>query len=282
MRKRTLWAILALSSAGMAGYGLTSEPSAVAAMQEERTDDAGGAGAAPLTTPPDAGGGEKQDARNEACPTTAAAKVNMVLRELHVINRSEIESGRLAEQRAQAGEVKEYARIMVRDHSEADRKIAEYAKRNGIDLTKVAPIDPIHAALDRADSAEQKALGTKHGADFDAAYVAPQALEHRVALSVAEEGQKYAKDEAKELLDGVHRMLVDHLARAEKLGGQLHFQPAAIGGGPEQEGSSERTDGDGGAAVPQGQGDASPQTTEDAAAPRVRPPPVDGREESGE
>lgn len=274
MRRRTIWALLALATAGIAGFGVQRESSAIAAMQDQA--DAGGeststdAGAW-LQGTPDAGEAKESA---EAAPPTDTAKLHMVLRELHVINQSEIEGGRLASERAQAAEVKEYGQLLVRDHTEADRKLTDYAQRNQVDLTKKTPADPIHVALDKADKAQQKALGTKRGADFDAAFVAPQAMEHRVAVNIAEEGRKYAKDEARTLIDEMHRMLGDHLARAEKLQSQLRFEPAAVGGGPDG--------GSGEGAVPRLQEDAGTQGTEDAGSLRLRPPPVDGRGEPSE
>lgn len=280
MRKHTMWAVLALTTAaGAAGFALQTESSAIAASQHDEADGGGsavpettrgesqtapgehraapgedGGAAIPEAVPDEARaepkGSATTQAESEACPMTPTAKLHMVLRELHAMNHAEIEKGREAEKRAQAGEVKEFARIMVRDHTEADRRLTEYAKNNGVDLTKVAPIDPIHAALDRADAASEKALSTKRGASFDAAYVAPQAFEHRVVLGVVEEGQKYAKDDAKDFLDGMHRMMSDHLVRATKLIDQLQFAPAAVGGGPaeKEKGSSEKsgTEADGG------------------------------------
>lgn len=271
MRKRMMWALLALTSAGVAVYGVQRETSAIAAMEGEDADGGGASTSAEgsrLEEKPDAG--EAKQALGDA------AKVNMVLRELHAINHSEIESGRLASERAQAAEIKDFAELMVRDHTEADRKLTDFAKRNSIDLTKATPVDPIHVALDRAEQAQQKALGTKRGAAFDAAYIAPQVLEHRVALSIAEEGRKYAKDEAKTLLDETYRMLGEHLARAERLQSQLRFEPAAIGGGPEQPKGASDADGGEGLRFSE---DAGTQGTGDSGPTRVRPPPVDGREE---
>lgn len=249
MRKNSIWAVLAVAGvAGAAGIALQAESQAVAAMQSEEAAEAGAA--APSTTPseeqdagsPQATPGEEKaepkaaaQAESEACPTTSAAKLNMVLRATHAFNQREIEKGREAAERAQAGEIKEFARLMVREHTDADRRLTEYAKRNSVDLTKIAPVDPIHEALHRADVASQRMLAAKREAGFDATYLAPQAFEHRIAISVVEEGQKYAKDEAKELLDGMHQMLGAHLTIASRLIDNLHFAPAAVGGGPAEE-----------------------------------------------
>lgn len=273
MRNRTVWALLALTSAGMAVYGVQRESSAIAAMEDEAAD-AGGASTSPEAWQQSPDAGEAKQA-----PLSDTAKLNMVLRELHGLNQTEIESGRMASERAQAAEIKEFGQLMVRDHTEADRKLTDFAKRNSIDLTKTTPADPIHAAFDRADQAQHKALGTKRGAAFDAAYVAPQVLEHRVALSIAEEGRKYAKDEAKTLLDETYRMLGEHLARAERLQSQLRFEPAAIGGGPEPQKGASEADGGEGLRL---QEDAGTQGAGDSGPMRVLPPPVDGRGEPSE
>lgn len=237
MRKRTVWALVGLTSLGALAIGLDRTAAADAGVrdegaeqQETTTKDA----AAPI-------GGGQQEAQSgasapseEACPTTEAAKLNMVLRSLHMLNRSEIEHARIAEERSKQAEVKEFARRMISDHTEADRKLTEFAKKNGVSLTAVTPTDPIHAALHASMKTSEEALKAAKGDSFDAAYLGMEIAEHRLGVSTVQEGQKYAKGEAKQLLDESHKMLRGHLEHAERLGQRLRFEPLPVGGGPEQ------------------------------------------------
>lgn len=239
MRKRTVWALCALTSLGAVAAGLNHRAMADAGVHEEspapREEAESSDAAAPV------GGGPETSATpsEEACPTTDAAKLNMVLRALHRLNQSEIATARLAEEQSRHEAVKEFARRMIADHSEADRKLSEFAKKNGISLTAVTPIDPIHAAMHEAMKASGQALKSSQGDAFDAAYIGLEISEHRFGVSAVAVGQKYATGDAKKLLDENHRMLQGHLEHAERLGQRLRFEPMPIGGGPVGGGSEE-------------------------------------------
>lgn len=243
MHKRTILAILAAGLTGLFVYGVQFEPSAVAASQDDGAEvteqDAQSAGE-------QAAAEDKKDADAEKtednCPTTAKSKLRMILRELQSVNHAEIQSGGLALARSKAGPVREYAGTLIRDHQEAARRFDNYAKRNEIDLSQVAPVDPIHASVERADRATREYLQNIDDSFFDAAFIGAETAHHRLALSMVLEGEQYATDEAKDLLGGMHRILAVHLALAEKLGENLRFEPKAVGGGPskgEKQGGSD-------------------------------------------
>lgn len=233
MRKRTVWALCALISLSGLAIGLNLHATTDAGAHDE--------GVMPqeveaLDSGAPVGGGPQPSSKpsEEACPTTEAAKLNMIFRELHALNRSEIEQAKLAEQRSRQEAVKAFARQMIADHAEADRKLTEFAEKNGISLTTVTPTDPIHAAWHKAMKASGEALRSVDKDSFDAAYIGLVVAEHRFGVSAVEEGQKYAKGEAKELLDENHRMLRGHLEHAERLEQRLRFEPVAVGGGPKE------------------------------------------------
>jgi len=190
MRKRTVWALLGLTSLGAVALGLDHEASADAGIQDESVEQR-------ATTTRDAAPPaveEKQEARSatpgeDACPTTEAAKLNMVLRKLHMLNRGEIEHARLAQERSQTGAVKEFAQRMITDHTEADRKLTAFAEKNDVSLDEVEPTDPIHAALHAAVKSGNEALEKARGVSFDAAYIGMEIAEHRLGVSVVRKGR---------------------------------------------------------------------------------------------
>src|SRR4051794_15386190 len=54
---------------------------------------------------------------------------DQILHVLHTANAGEIEQGKLAQQRAKNARVKSFAAMMVKDHSDADKKGNEVAKK---------------------------------------------------------------------------------------------------------------------------------------------------------
>src|SRR5712691_11606918 len=71
-----------------------------------------------------------------------ATKTNILLRQLHAANQDEIDMGKLAQDKAQNAEVKKFASEMVTDHTNADQKLTDMAKRNNIDLN-ATPHGPV-------------------------------------------------------------------------------------------------------------------------------------------
>jgi putative membrane protein len=89
-------------------------------------------------------------------------------------NLLEIESSRLALQRARDPEVRRFARQMIRDHNLASRRMAAVVRRSDLPMPPPAMI-PRHQAM----------LATVQAApDFDAAYVSAQITAHQEAVAL--------------------------------------------------------------------------------------------------
>lgn len=105
-----------------------------------------------------------------AAVTTAAAFVPMATSS----NLFEIESSRLALDRARNPEVRRFARQMIRDHNVATRRMAAVVRRSGVPMPPPALI-PRH----------QQMLATVQGAaDFDAAYMSAQVMAHQESIAL--------------------------------------------------------------------------------------------------
>lgn len=216
MHKQIGWASLAVFSLALAGAGAASAETKDQPAKKTQTATTSGA----------------------ACPTDDASKLKSVLSFLHTSNQSEIKHAKLAADRAQSTDVKQFADRMNRDHSDADKKLTDLAMKKGIDLNPMQPVDPVHAALMNVDSKMEQSLQSKKGAMFDASYIAPEAMEHQLVLSVIEEGQKFAKDdEVKKLLNDMHSTVSQHKEQASNIIDKLKSTGAgaAIGGGPSGE-----------------------------------------------
>lgn len=209
MHKRIGWASLAVFSLALAGAGAASADSKDTAKKTQ-TGTMSGA----------------------SCPTDDTAKLRSVLTFLHTANQNEIKHNKMAMDRAQSQDVKSFADRMVREHTDADKKLTDLAGKKGIDLTPMQPADPIHAAVMSTDSKSEQALSGKKGAAFDAAFMGPEVMEHNLVLSVIEEGQKVTKDQdVKNLLNDLHNAVSQHKEHASNLIDKMK-SGTAIGGGP--------------------------------------------------
>lgn len=116
-------------------------------------------------------------AKSPASADTAAApfKVDTASFEKTVAssNAFEVESSKLAEQKARDEDVKEFAKQMIADHTKAADELKKAAKMDGPD----APLAPKHAAM----------LETLKGAsedDFQPLYIEMQSAAHMEAVSL--------------------------------------------------------------------------------------------------
>jgi putative membrane protein len=209
MTKRTMQSALAGALAALS----------LAACQNEERSMAPSAAGAPIA---ELRGGGRMD---------EASKTAMVLRQIHAENQEEIETGKLAVDRAQNAEVKKFATQMVSDHTAADQKLTDLAKRTNIDISTSSQT-PVEAAMAAASESSKRMLRGFSGAQFDVAYIAPQAHHHELALQLVEQGQKFATGDTKRLLDETRPIIESHLEHAKSLMRGLSFAPIGVGGGP--------------------------------------------------
>jgi predicted outer membrane protein len=170
--------------------------------------------------------------KQEACATEPAAKLRTVFHYLHRMNEHEIRSGNLAADRTQVPDVRRLAKRMVAEHLTADQKLVDLARHERIDLSALAPADPIHAAALRLASADEEEMQELSSEALDVAYVSGEAEKHGFILEVVDQGERIATGDVKSLLDEAHDMAARHHDAAVMLMQDLQFAPRAIGGGP--------------------------------------------------
>jgi putative membrane protein len=169
------------------------------------------------------------------CTMDDAAKVRSVMQIIHTANQAEIKVGKLAQSKTKNADVKAFADHMVKDHTDADKKLTDLAAKQNIDLD-AAMTDPLYVATKAMHDTHAQELSGKNGAAFDIAYISGEPADHLMVLKVIEEGQKVAKDDAKKALDEAHTMVMQHKEHAEKTVGMLQMPTAkGIGGGPNKE-----------------------------------------------
>jgi len=129
---------------------------------------------------------------------------------------AEVNLGQLAAKSAQSEEVKEFAGRMVADHSEANDRFTDIARREGLTLPK--ELDPEHRAI-----AEN--LSKQKGEKFDLEYLRTQVADHQKTAQLLEyeigQGQnKAVQDFATNTLETI----LAHLKMAQDIMGKLTGQ----------------------------------------------------------
>ena len=89
-------------------------------------------------------------------------------------NLLEIESSRMALQRARNPEVRRFAQQMIRDHNMATRRMAAVLRRSGLPMPAPAMI-PRH---------QQMVASLQAAPDFDAAYMGAQIVAHQESVAL--------------------------------------------------------------------------------------------------
>ena len=125
-------------------------------------------------------------------------------------NLAEIEMGRLAQNKSQSDQVKNFAQQMIVDHSKALTEVQQVAQARGISLPN---------ELDRAHRAKADKLAAMSGDAFDRAYMAQAGVsDHKKNHSMLRSAQSKARDPELKALAARTLPIVDqHLNSAQQL-----------------------------------------------------------------
>jgi putative membrane protein len=125
-------------------------------------------------------------------------------------NRAEIELSKMAEERATNPQVKDFARMMVRDHTKALADLREAAAAANVQLSTANEEDRDHKNM-------QEDLAKLTGHDFDRKYMDAMVDEHQEAVNEIEKkvdsDSSQIRQWATQTLPGVRK----HLERAKEL-----------------------------------------------------------------
>jgi len=130
-----------------------------------------------------------------------------VLGKLHKSNQKEIEMGKLAEKQGQSKDAKSFGKMLVKDHSAADKKVMALAKQEKIELP--------------TESSSMKDMEQlPSGAQFDAAFGKAMVEDHKKDIAEVKAARDATTDDKlKKLLGELLPKLEQHQATAEKLAG---------------------------------------------------------------
>ena len=143
---------------------------------------------------------------------------------------AEVKMGQLAEEKAQAPEVKNFAKRMVEDHSKALEEIKELGSKEGINM----PTDISHK-----DAETYNRLSKMSGAEFDRAYSQEMVKDHQKDIAEFKKGEMSAQKPAlKEFAQKTLPTLQSHLELAQHM--QAHVTREGMGKGKAGSGPSQK------------------------------------------
>jgi putative membrane protein len=130
-----------------------------------------------------------------------------VLGTLHEADQKEIQAGEIAQKNGKSKAVKDYGRMLVKDHTAADDKVAELAQRERVDLVASTP------------APGPNDMGTMaSGPDFDRKFAQEMLDDHRKALGVLTDARDTTTDpQLRRLLTDLIPTLEKHEAAAERI-----------------------------------------------------------------
>jgi putative membrane protein len=92
-----------------------------------------------------------------------SADTTTVLGKLHKSNQKEIAAGKMAQKSGKSHAVKDYGKMLEKDHGAADKKVAALAKQEKIDLAAATPAD---SAGDMSGMASDPMFDQKFGQEM--------------------------------------------------------------------------------------------------------------------
>ncbi len=154
----------------------------------------------------------------EAQPVTPMTD-GQILEVTHTANAGEIEQAKIALSRTTDARVRSFAQMMVRDHSQADKKGMVVAKKAGVERTT----SPASQSLETDTDGATGTLKTDSRTDFDKDYVATQIREHQSVLDAIDKTllTDATSPDVKAYLSEVRAAVAAHLQHAQDLQSEL-------------------------------------------------------------
>jgi putative membrane protein len=137
---------------------------------------------------------------------------------LNTIDKTEIDAGQMAKQKASSSDVRSFAAHIVDDHMTMTEK-----HRRLVEQLNIQPEKPrLASALQGTHEEAMKELQTKSGSDFDRAYIEYQIKMHEQAIKLVEDTAESADNaQLKRHLMQAKPDLQSHLSAAKTLNRQL-------------------------------------------------------------
>jgi len=135
-----------------------------------------------------------------------------ILTELHGANQSEVDLGKVAEQRGHDKDVKAFGKHMVKAHTAMDKDLHAWAKKNHVTVGT-----PSEAAVQETQQLKER-LQQLSGAEFDKAYMQAMAEDHAKDLDAVKTFEQQTSNQSlKKLLGKAEKEIASHKKDADKL-----------------------------------------------------------------
>src|SRR5688500_5349264 len=132
--------------------------------------------------------------------------------EMAQANMAEVQTGKLAQQKASSEEVKKFAEHMVQDHGKLLQEQQSMAKTKGVSLPK-QPKKEHQSALKKLQGAS--------GSEFDRMYMEQMVKDHEKTLKTLQDAAKNAKDpEVRQAAEKAAPNVQKHLEMAKEIAGK--------------------------------------------------------------
>jgi putative membrane protein len=150
------------------------------------------------------GSGRAADPPKTPTETSTTADV---LGSLHEADQKEIQAGRIAQKNGQSKAVQDYGKMLVKDHTAADDRVAALAQKEHVDLVAATP------------APGPNDMGTMAtGPDFDKKFAQEMLDDHRKAIGALTAARDSTTDpQLRRLLTDLLPTLEKHAAAAEKI-----------------------------------------------------------------
>jgi putative membrane protein len=160
---------------------------------------------------------DAQDSATGTGSTSSAAPVDEETADFFVKaadgGMAEVAAGKMAQEKATNPKVKEFAAMMITDHTGANAGLKELAGKKNVTLPDTVSTDHQKQAAD---------LAKKTGKNFDKAYMDMQVKDHEKTVDLFEKHSKNANDpEVKTFIDNTLPKLKTHLDAARTLNKSL-------------------------------------------------------------
>ena len=124
-------------------------------------------------------------------------------------NMAEVQTGKLAQEKSQNGEIKQFGQKMVEDHGKTLKQLQALAKKKG---------ETLPSSTDEAHQAQATALSRASGKEFDLMYVKDAGVaDHKIAQQLFEDGTKSKDADIKAFAKKVLPDIQHHLQMAENM-----------------------------------------------------------------
>lgn len=138
-----------------------------------------------------------------------------VLRKVHESNQKEIQMGKVAEKEGMSIDVKAFGRMLVKDHSAADKKVLAFAKKENVDFRATSP----------STGEDEDMSSMPAGSDFDLHFAQAMLEDHIKDISEVTAARDNTPDKRlKELLSEMLPTLRKHQEKAQSLVDQFRKQ----------------------------------------------------------